>query len=179
MKVNIMNITIETTENDFLTDNEKIDIMNYIKEAYNNRKHIASKAKDKASTIGFDSNKITNHLLDIYGNNKAIQAYIKSFIFKVLGYAIESRKQFLLYKTYVIAKINHPRNLKDYDIKTITNIKTQIDEIEGLKNIDKLKLKNHLSLLYIHYVFEGFEYSISPEFYQTKNKAIQAYIKGV
>ena len=168
MKDNIMNITIETNKNDFLTENEKIDIMNYIKEAYSNRKHIASKAKDKASSIGFDSNKITNHLLEIYGNNKAIQAYIKSFIFNVLGYAIESRKQFLLYKTYVVAKVNYnctkTKNL-NVVIKSIAN---QIDEIEGLKNIAKLKLKNRLSLLYIHYVFEGFEYSISPEFYQTK-----------
>ena len=39
MKENIMNITIEKIENDFLTEYDKKDIMNYIEQAFENRKN--------------------------------------------------------------------------------------------------------------------------------------------
>ena len=51
-----MNITIEKIENDFLTEYDKKDIMNYIEQAFENRKNINSKVKHKTSAIGFDIN---------------------------------------------------------------------------------------------------------------------------
>ena len=96
-----MNITIEKIENDFLTEYDKKDIMNYIEQAFENRKNINSKVKHKSSAIGFDSFKITSHLLEKYGDNKAIKAFIKYYIFKIMGNSIESKKQYIIYKTYV------------------------------------------------------------------------------
>ena len=163
-----MNITIETNKNDFLTDNDKIDIMNYIKEAYNNRKNIISKAKHKASTIGFDSHKIAMHLMSVYGHNKAIQAYIKSYIFKILDNKIESKKQLLIYKAYILALKNYTKVNGKKDLTPIKSLINSINEIENLKPIDQLVLKNRISLIYINGIFEGFEYENNPDFYFTK-----------
>ena len=78
-----MNITIEKIENDFLTEYDKKDIMNYIEQAFENRKNITSKAKHKSSSIGFDSFKITNHLLEKYGEIKLLRHLLNIIFLKL------------------------------------------------------------------------------------------------
>ena len=100
-----MNITIEKTENDFLTEYDKKDIMNYIEQAFENRKNITSKAKHKSSSIGFDSFKITNHLLEKYGDNKAIKAFIKYYILFMKLVILKFQLKKYLFNKYLSFKI--------------------------------------------------------------------------
>ena len=160
MKENIMNITIEKIENDFLTEYDKKDIMNYIEQAFENRKNITSKAKHKSSSIGFDSFKITNHLLEKYGDNKAIKAFIKYYIFKIMGNSIESKKQYIIYKTYVLTKItkytyrNDEMKLNNH--KAFKLFLNEIEEYYCLPSIPP-SFKSKLINIYFNCFYDGFD----------------------
>ena len=160
MKENIMNITIEKIENDFLTEYDKKDIMNYIEQAFENRKNINSKVKHKSSAIGFDSFKITSHLLEKYGDNKAIKAFIKYYIFKIMGNSIESKKQYIIYKTYVLSKITKYtyRNdeIKLNNHKAFKLFLNEIEEYYCLPSIHP-SFKSKLINVYFNCFYEGFD----------------------
>ena len=155
-----MNITIEKTENDFLTEYDKKDIMNYIEQAFENRKNINSKVKHKSSAIGFDSFKITSHLLEKYGDNKAIKAFIKYYIFKIMGNSIESKKQYIIYKTYVLSKITKYtyRNdeIKLNNHKAFKLFLNEIEEYYCLPSIHP-SFKSKLINVYFNCFYEGFD----------------------
>ena len=155
-----MNITIEKIENDFLTEYDKKDIMNYIEQAFENRKNITSKAKHKSSSIGFDSFKITNHLLEKYGDNKAIKAFIKYYIFKIMGNSIESKKQYIIYKTYVLSKITKYtyRNdeIKLNNHKAFKLFLNEIEEYYCLPSIHP-SFKSKLINVYFNCFYDGFD----------------------
>ena len=160
MKENIMNITIEKIENDFLTEYDKKDIMNYIEQAFENRKNINSKVKHKSSAIGFDSFKITSHLLEKYGDNKAIKAFIKYYIFKIMGNSIESKKQYIIYKTYVLSKITKYtyRNdeIKLNNHKAFKLFLNEIEEYYCLPSIHP-SFKSKLINVYFNCFYDGFD----------------------
>ena len=160
MKENIMNITIEKIENDFLTEYDKKDIMNYIEQAFENRKNINSKVKHKSSAIGFDSFKITSHLLEKYGDNKAIKAFIKYYIFKIMGNSIESKKQYIIYKTYVLSKITKYtyRNdeIKLNNHKAFKLFLNEIEEYYCLPSIHP-SFKSKLINIYFNCFYDGFD----------------------